>query len=393
MAEILSFANVFYEAYSMGDIRMNETYEHLVESVGQLHDYTSSYAKSAINQLLTIRNWMIGCYIVEYEQNGEDRAKYGDHLLERLAKSLNIKGLERNQLNLCRIFYLKYPQICSTASSKLSGIGLKMLPIVSQGKKSDQRGEICSTTSHKFETPPEVLINKLSFSHIREIMTLEDPFERFFYEFECIKGTWSVRELRRQISTNLYVRAGISKNPGQLLPQLTQDNSNSALTIKEPMTLEFLGLEGKEAISESDLEQALIDHLQEFMLELGNGFCFEGRHKRILIDGEYFFPDLVFYNRILHCSVIIELKNDEFSHENLGQLNAYVGYFKENEMHPGDNPPVGILLCTKKGEKMVEYALSGMDNKLFVSTYMLQLPDKKQLEDFITKQLNDMGIK
>ena len=379
-----------------GEIDMNDTFEHLVESVGQLHDYTSSYAKGAVNQLLTIRNWMIGCYIVEYEQNGEDRAKYGEHLLDNLAESLRIKGLDRTHLNLCRLFYTKYPQIRATVSHRLKGIGeIKLLnepSIISSENGSNTDAEICVTPSHKFETPPEVLISKLSFSHIREIMTLEDPFERFFYEFECIKGTWSVRELRRQISTNLYVRAGISKDPGQLLTQFMQDNSSSAMTIKEPMTLEFLGLEGKDAISESDLEQALIDHLQEFMLELGNGFCFEGRHKRILIDGEYFFPDLVFYNRILHCSVIFELKNDEFSHENLGQLNAYVGYFKENEMHPGDNPPVGILLCTKKGKKMVEYALSGMDNNLFVSTYMLQLPDKKQLEDFILKQLNDMGI-
>lgn len=136
------------------------------------------------------------------------------------------------------------------------------------------------------------------------------------------------------------------------------------------MSLEFLGLDAKESITESDLEQALKDHLQEFMLELGKGFCFEARHKRILI----------------------ELKNEEFSHENLGQLNAYVGYYKENEMYPGDNPPVGILLCTKKGKKMVEYALSGMDNQVFVSQYMLQLPDKKQLEEFLIKQMDELGM-
>ena len=161
------------------------------------------------------------------------------------------------------------------------------------------------------------------------------------------------------------------------------------MQIREPFTFEFLGLKAQEIVDEHDLEDALISHLQEFILELGKGFCFEARQKRIIIDDKYYYPDLVFYNRILHCGVIIELKNDEFSHENLGQLNAYVSHYRENEMQPGDNPPVGILLCTRKGKKMVEYALAGMDNQLFVSTYMLQLPDKKALEDFLLKQLQE----
>lgn len=368
----------------------NLSFGSLVASVENIHSLTNAYAKGAVNQLLTIRNWMIGYYIVEFEQKGSDRAKYGEHLLENLAKMLEIKGLERNQLNLCRIFYLRYPQICSTVSSKLSIIDNRgSLPAITALNVTEQK---CSTMSSKFETPPEILISRLSFSHIREIMTIEDPFERFFYEFECIKGTWSVRELRRQITTNLYVRAGISKKPEQLLNQMINNDYSAAMTIKEPVTLEFLGLEAKESIDESDLEQALIEHLQEFMLELGHGFCFEARHKRILIDGEYYFPDLVFYNRILHCSVIVELKNEEFTHENFGQLNAYVGYYKENEMNPGDNPPVGILLCTRKGKKMVEYACAGVDNQLFVSEYMLQLPDKKRLEDFLIKQLDELGL-
>ena len=224
--------------------------------------------------------------------------------MNRLAGKLNIKGLDRTHLILCRSFYIKYPQIRATVSHKLKtiGFGKSLQQMLPDFENTDivQPQVIRATTSHKFETPPETLISRLSFSHIREIMTLDDPFERFFYEFECIQGTWSVRELRRQISTNLYVRAGISKNPVLLLERLEKHDFISALTVKEPMTLEFLGLEAKEAVSESDLEQALIDHLQEFMLELGNGFCFEARHKRILIDGEYYFPDLVFYHRILH---------------------------------------------------------------------------------------------
>ena len=375
----------------------NMTFDNLISSVEHVHDITSAYAKGAVNQLLTARNWMIGYYIVEYEQHGQNRAEYGTNLLETIASRINIKGLDRTHLNLCRVFYLKYPQICATVSHKLQGIGeIKFLPSIME-KYGDENiditsKEISATASHKFETPPEILISRLSFSHIREIMSIDDPFERFFYEFECIKGTWSVRELRRQIASNLYFRAGISKKPEQLLDQLINNDYNAILNVREPMTLEFLGLDAKESVTESDLEQALKDHLQEFMLELGRGFCFEARQKRILIDDEYYFPDLIFYNRILHCSVIIELKNEEFSHENLGQLNAYVGYYKENEMHPGDNPPVGILLCTRKGKKMVEYALSGMDNNLFVSQYMLQLPDKKELEKFMINQMNELGL-
>ncbi|SEG08535.1 Predicted nuclease of restriction endonuclease-like (RecB) superfamily, DUF1016 family [Eubacterium ruminantium] len=371
----------------------NMTFDNLISSVEHVHDITSMYAKGAVNQLLTVRNWMIGYYIVEYEQHGQNRAEYGQHLLENVAEKINIKGIDRQMLNTCRLFYIKYPQICETASRKLKNVGYAYnLPDFDEVITNPDKKAICETASRKFETPPETLITRLSFSHIKEIMSIDDPFERFFYEFECIKGTWSVRELRRQIASNLYFRAGISKKPEQLLDQLINNDYNAILNVREPMALEFLGLDAKESVTESDLEQALKDHLQEFMLELGRGFCFEARQKRILIDDEYYFPDLIFYNRILHCSVIIELKNEEFSHENLGQLNAYVGYYKENEMYPGDNPPVGILLCTKKGKKMVEYALSGMDNNLFVSQYMLQLPDKKELEKFLINQMNELGM-
>ncbi len=375
---------------AMGD---KTDFNALVDQVQHVHDVTSSYAKGVVNQLLTARNWAIGYYIVEYEQRGKERAEYGDNLLEKLAKRIDCKGLDRSMLNLCRTFYLKYPQICDSANHRLKNIGaigtsLQLL----EDKETEVEGAICDSVNHKFKMDPEMLITRLSFTHIRQLLPIDDPFERFFYELECIKGTWSVRELRRQITTNLYFRAGISKKPEQLLEKLVNEDYSVSMTVKDPITLEFLGLDAKESVSESDLEQALIDHLEEFMLELGRGFCFEARQKRILIDDEYYFPDLVFYNRILHCSVIVELKNEEFSHENFGQLNAYVGYYKENEMHPGDNPPVGILLCTKKGKKMVEYALSGIDNHLFVSTYMLQLPNKSQLEQFLIRELKVLGI-
>ena len=340
-------------------------FEDLIRNVEHVHSLTSSHAKTAVNQMLTVRNWAIGYYIVEFEQHGQNRAAYGERLLPNLAERLNIKGLDRLQLNLCRIFYLKYPQICAAVSHKLKSIegthALIALPAMIEKVPS----EICYTLSNKFQTPPEQLINKLSFSHIREIMTIDNQLERFFYEIESMRCNWSVRELKRQIATNLYFRAGISKNPEKLLAH-TAGKKQEQLSIQDPFTFEFLGIDADKTVSESDLEQALMDHLQEFLLEMGRGFCFEARQKRITIDDEYYFIDLVLYNRILHCNVIIELKNDKFSHEHLGQLNAYVSHYKENEMSEGDNPPIGILLCTKKGKKMVEYALADMDNKLFV---------------------------
>ena len=344
------------------------SFESLVENIGSINEIAGNRAKGAVNQLMTARNWAIGYYIVEFEQNGADRAKYGTHLLKDLEKQLNIKGLNVTLFQLSRTFYLRYPQIRATASREFS------LP---------ENTEKYATVSHKFETDPKLLISILSFSHIREIMRLDDPMERFFYETECIRCGWSVRELRRQISTNLFFRAGISNDPESLLAQTVTSGAESNLTVKDPFTFEFLGLDASEYVTESELEQRLIDNMGAFMLELGKGYCFEARQKRIIIDDRYYFADLVFYNRLLHCNVIMELKNDEFKHEYLGQLNAYVAYYKDKEMVEGDNPPVGILLCTHKGPQMVEYALAGMDNKLFVSTYMLHLPDKSQLESFL----------
>lgn len=348
----------------------------LADNIREINVRAGNAAKSAVNQLMTLRNWAIGYYIVEYEQEGNDRAEYGTHLLKKLEEQISQKGMNSTLFKLCRQFYQIYPQIGATVSHQFE------LPNI--GKSV--------TASHQFVTEPEILVNQLSFSHIREIMVLEDSFERFFYETQCMKCNWSVRELRRQIKTNLYVRVGISKNPELLLQESVRNTNSTMLTIKDPFTFEFLGFDAKETVSESDLEQALMDHLQEFLLELGQGFCFEARQKRIIIDDKYYFADLVFYNRRLHCNVIIELKNDEFKYEDLGQLNAYVGYYKKNEMAEGDNPPVGILLCTDKGSQMVEYALSGMDNQLFVSTYMLHLPDKKQLEEFMLRELREMGV-
>lgn len=372
--------------YNLPDNWQEETsfsFDHLSELVLQLHDSAYSATVKAINRFATIRNYVIGFYIVEYEQHGNDRAKYGDRLLKRLAESVNKRGINETILKNCRRFYLAYPQIkdyLTAISPTASEKSLEKSPTA-----SDKSSQIGPMPSDNFITPAAELVSKLSFSHIVEILTINDPLARFFYETECIRCCWSVKELRRQISTNLYFRAGVSQKP-ELLLERTEINTSPAITIKDPFSFEFLGLR-PEAFTENDLENALIGHLQEFLLEMGKGFCFEARQKRMIIDDEYYFADLVFYNRILHCNVIIELKDDEFLHADLSQLNAYVSYFRENEMNLGDNPPVGILLCTRKGDKMVEYALAGMDNELFVSTYMLSLPDKKALQEFLLKEI------
>lgn len=351
----------------------NFSFEHLTQLVEQIHNSAYTSSVKAINRFATIRNYIIGFYIVEYEQNGSDRAKYGDRLLKRLTERINKRGINETLLKVSRAFYLNYPQVRLYLEGKSA---------TSSHQLSDEKS---ATPSHQFVTSADKLISQLSFSHIREILTIDDPLARFFYETECIKCCWSVKELRRQIATNLYFRAGVSKKP-ELLLQRTEINTSPALTIKDPFSFEFLDLR-PEAFTETNLENALIAHLQDFLLEMGKGFCFEARQKRMIIDDEYYFADLVFYNRILHCNVIIELKDDEFKHADLSQLNAYVSYYRENEMNEGDNPPIGILLCTRKGEKMVEYALAGLDNNLFVSTYMLALPDKETLQEFILSEL------
>ena len=370
------------------------SFSDLASIIQTTHDAAQSSAVRAINRMQTMRNWLIGYYIVEFEQHGKDRAEYGAHLLKKLEERVDRKGLNVTLFQTSRNFYNLYPQmgglfVQNEIYSTLSNKSGNSIPLMDKSADA-QSNTNCATVSHNFQTPPEMIVSRLSFSHIREIMSVDDPLARYFYEQECIKCTWSVRELRRQINTNLYFRIGISANPEKMLSlPSVQGHDSAALQIRQPFTFEFLGLKAQDIMDEHDLEDALIRHLQEFILELGNGFCFEARQKRIIIDDEYYYPDLVFYKRILHCGVIIELKNEEFSHENLGQLNAYVSYYKENEMQPGDNPPVGILLCTRKGKKMVEYALAGMDNQLFVSTYMLQLPDRKTLEDFLLKQLGE----
>ena len=247
------------------------------------------------------------------------------------------------------------------------------------------------TLSPQFEVPAAQLISCLSYSHLELIVDLENETQRAFYELEAIRGNWSVRELKRQIGSLYFERSGLSHNKAKLAELANQSaEQNTPLNIRDPYIFEFLGLKPAEVMSESHLEQQFIDKLQNFLLELGHGFCFEARQKRILIGDEHFFVDLVFYHRILKCHVLVELKLERFSHENLGQLNTYVSWYRVHMMTEGDNPPIGILLCTDKNHALAEYALAGMDNQLFVAKYQLELPKKEEMQRFIDEQLKEV---
>lgn len=238
-----------------------------------------------------------------------------------------------------------------------------------------------------------MLAASLSFSHFSELIDVDGDEKRAFYENECLQGNWSVRELRRQIDSLYYERSGLSKDKKALARKahLNAEKQHPHHTVRDPYVFEFLGLKPSEVMDESDLESALLDKLEDFLLELGHGFCFEARQKRILIGDELFFVDLVFYNRVLKCHVLIDLKTDGFKHDYLGQLNTYVNWYKKNQMTDGDNPPVGILLCTRKNTALVEYATDAIRNKLFVSRYQLELPGKKQLKTLIESEIQNKG--
>ena len=370
-------------------------FESLVAEIEQTHSHFQQQAVKAVNISLTIRNYLIGFYIVEFEQNGEDRAAYGSKLLDSLAAKLSIKGLVSAEISRCRQFYFCYPQILGALTQEFKNlVPQHILGTLSQDSNMgvEQSIIVSSTpqsTKSNLYVPGEKLLSKLSFSHLVELIKIQDHLKRTFYEIECIKGTWSVRELKRQINSLYFERSGMSAKP-ELLSEITQQKAETAGPtdiVKSVYAFEFLGLKTKDALEESDLETALLDHLQDFMMEMGHGFCLDARQKKILIGDEYFFIDLVFYHRILKCHVLVELKIADFKHHQIGQLNTYVNYYKAREMQTDDNPTVGILLVTNKNNALVEFATAGIDNHLFVSKYLLELPKKEQLEAFINNEL------
>jgi len=373
---------------------------NLSNTIIGIHKELQGQANSAVNISLTIRNWLIGFYIVEYEQQGEDRARYGEKLLQELSKRINREGLSHRNLKLFRQFYSRFPEIGQTLSAQFQGTKFiaNSFPYIDSLYNTNalsvqkSKPKISDEKETRFSEEKLILASKvlssLSFSHITLLLPIDEELKRAFYIIEAIRGVWSVRELKRQIDSLYFERSGLSKNKEKLsqLANLNTETENIITTLRNPMVFEFLDLPITETLVESQLEKALMDNLQQFLMELGYGFCFEARQKRILIDDEYFYIDLVFYHRILKCHVLIDLKSEAFNHENIGQLNVYLQYYMDKMMHLGDKPPIGILLCTKSKPQMVRYALADKDN-LLINEYKLQLPSTDELQKFIETQL------
>ncbi len=298
----------------------------------------------SINEIIKATYWRIGQYIVEFEQQGNAKAKYGTSLLSNLAKLLRAKvgrGYSRPNLNNMRKFYLMYP--------------------------------ICQTS------------DKLTWSHICELVTIDDRLERDFYEKECISEGWTVNELHRQKESGLFMRLAVSKDKQGVLTLAHegQQVQTPEDVVKNTYTLEFLGIENKKRYKEKDLEEKLIGNMQMFLLELGKGFTFVKRQYPLTINNTHYHIDLVFYHRILRCFVLIDLKRGAVKHKDIGQMNMYLGYFAKEENVEGDNPPIGIIMSHYKDELMVEYATYGMDSNMFVSKYELFLPNKEELRNLV----------
>ena len=382
---------------------LSSDFESLVDTIVAIHNQAYDFATKAVNIGLTLRNWLIGHRIVEFEQKGRDRAAYGEKLLSSLAQRLVKAGLTRvdaRELRRFRLLYTVYPQIRETVSPELlaqeGASALRpFLHLASLAKRetASPESQIVESVAPQLSSAHSDILQRLSFSHLVELLELTDETQRRFYEIDCIRGNWSVRELRRQIASLYYQRSGLSKDKAKLSAKAHTgaETLQPSQIIRDPYIFEFLGLRSQETMGESDLEDALLDRLQNFLLEMGHGFCLEARQKRILIGSEHFFVDLVFYHRVLKCHVLVELKTQAFSHENLGQLNAYVAYYKKHEMTPGDQPPIGILLCTGKNEALVEFALGDISNQLFVSRYAVEMPDKAAMEAFLKQLGKEIG--
>ncbi len=331
-------------------LSLNQRYTSLIRAVGKLLESGRKQAYQAVNNILVQTYWEIGRKIVEYEQEGKERAEYGSSLLNNLAQDLKQKygkGFSKSNTYLMRQFYLNYP---------------------------------------KFQT----VSGKLSWSHYSELLSIEEDISRHFYERQCLQENWSVRELKRQINSALFHRIALSKDKKGIIDLskkglITRDYPD---IVRDPYILEFLNIPENHLYSEKELEQKIIDNLRMFLLELGRGFTFVKRQFRITLDNNHYYVDLVFYHRLLRCFVLIDLKIGKVNHTDIGQMNMYLNYFKEEENSPEDREPIGIILSAEKDHFLVKYALGGISSKLFVSKYKLYLPDKKELEAKLKQIVN-----
>jgi len=387
----------------ISDHQAGMTIDRLSQQIVQVQDVMQVQAAHAVNLSLTARNWLIGHYIVKYEQHGEDRAQYGTQLLNKLAANINRRGLNARRLRECRLFYCCYPQlgteVITFVGKLLRENQITSVPEIWRSAPAKlqiaeiQNDEIWRSAPAKLEqyqTPPSRLFQRLNFTSLLYLSSIEDDLKRAFYEQEAIAGCWTTRELDRQVSSLYFERMGLSKDKLALRQYVEAgaDTLQPQHAIHDPVTLEFLGLQHQDIFTESRLENEILNHLQHFLLEMGKGFCFEARQRRILVDQDYFKADLIFYHRILKCHVIVDLKIDRFRHEYASQLNLYLNYYRHEVMQPDDNPPIGLLLCTDYGETTVKYATEGLSQNLFVSKYRLQLPSEDEIRNYLMENID-----
>ena len=379
-------------------------FESLVGRINLIQDALQAQAAHSVNLSLTARNWLVGYYIVEFEQHGEDRAKYGEKLLSRLSESLNKRGFNLRRLRDYRHVYQVYPSLGTEIVKFLESNSIWLADNKKFSIRLFSTAELQSPTNlhdiirlsktaelEEWSTPPERLFYRLNYTILSYLATIEDPLKRAFYEQETIRGCWTQKELDRQVSSQYYERMGLSKDK-KALQRLVAKNAQQLTprdVLHDPVSLEFLDIEPQNVYTETKLETAILNNLQRFIMEMGRGFCFEHRQKRILIDQDYFKADLIFYHRILKCHVIIDLKIDRFRHEYASQLNMYMNYYKHEVMQEDDNPPVGILLCTDYGNTTVQYATEGLAQNLFVSKYRLQLPSEDDIRKYMLENITE----
>jgi predicted nuclease of restriction endonuclease-like (RecB) superfamily len=370
-----STTSAFIGGIAMTDLTiMPENYDNIRTGIVELLKAARSAAARNVNSIMTATYWEIGRRIVIFDQGGEHRAEYGEQLVEQLASDLTRqfgRGFGRANLGQMRAFYLAWPE--QKISQTLSGKSISAIKI-------STIGGISSTVS--------ALVSRfaLPWSAYVRLLSVKRPEARSFYEAEALRSGWSVRQLDRQINSQFYERIALSKNKAAMLQKAETAEPGDTITpeaaIKDPFVLEFLDL--KDEYSESNLEEALIQHLTDFLLELGDDFAFVGRQRRLRLDDNWFRVDLVFFHRRLHCLVIADLKAGRFSYADAAQMHMYLNYARENWMKPGENPPVGLILCTEKGAAEAHYALDNLPNKILAAEYQTVLPEEK----IIAKELD-----
>ncbi|EEJ5120340.1 DUF1016 domain-containing protein [Salmonella enterica] len=340
----------------------SDEYQQIHDGIIRLVDTARTETIRSINAIMTATYWEIGRRIVEFEQGGEARAAYGTQLIERLSVDLSQRykrGFSTGNLRQMRVFYLYFQHI-----------------------------EIQQTLSGESNSIPLSKTFPLPWSAYVRLLSVKDNDARRFYEKETLRNGWSVRQLDRQIATQFYERTLLSSDKLSMLqqdaPAVSEDLPEHSL--RDPFILEFLNL--KDEYSESDLEEALLNHLMDFMLELGDDFAFVGRQRRLRIDDNWFRVDLLFFHRKLRCLLVVDLKVGKFSYSDAGQMNMYLNYAKEHWTMPGENPPVGLILCAEKGAGEAYYALNGLPNTVMASEYKVQLPDEKLLADELVRSQN-----